>query len=377
MKKTAVFLITVFLLQFVFGLSVSASPEVSAKSAVVIDAGSGKILYAKDAHSPRGMASTTKIMTALVALENSALDRLVSVDPRACGVEGSSVYLFENEKITMESLLYALMLQSANDAAEAIAYAICDEMEDFVALMNQKANEMGLVSTHFDNPHGLDGETHYTTAYELALIAAKALENETFAEIVSTVKKTIPLHNGEATRLLVNHNRLLKEYDDIIGVKTGYTKKCGRTLVSAAQREGVRLICVTLDDGNDWADHRNLLDYGFSLYKENTIANTGEFSYTVPVCGAEQPFICVKNQEPLLAVLPNNHGEITTVTELPRFLYAGIEKGTAVGKIIFYADGVKIGEALLYAQESAPIHRKEKNFWKIIFSFLSERKRES
>ena len=377
MKKTAVFLITVFLLQFVFGLSVSASPEVSAKSAVVIDARSGKILYAKDAHSPRGMASTTKIMTALVALENSALDRLVSVDPRACGVEGSSVYLFENEKITMESLLYALMLQSANDAAEAIAYAICDEMEDFVALMNQKANEMGLVSTHFDNPHGLDGETHYTTAYELALIAAKALENETFAEIVSTVKKTIPLHNGEATRLLVNHNRLLKEYDDIIGVKTGYTKKCGRTLVSAAQREGVRLICVTLDDGNDWADHRNLLDYGFSLYKENTIANTGEFSYTVPVCGAEQPFICVKNQEPLLAVLPNNHGEITTVTELPRFLYAGIEKGTAVGKIIFYADGVKIGEALLYAQESAPIHRKEKNFWKIIFSFLSERKRES
>ncbi len=377
MKKTAFFLITVFLLQFIFGLSVFALPDVSAKSAVVIDAESGKILYAKDAHSRRGMASTTQIMTALVALENSSLDRLVTVDPRACGVEGSSVYLFENENITMESLLYALMLQSANDAAEAIAYAICSDMEDFVALMNAKADEMGLNATHFDNPHGLDGETHYTTAYELALIAAEALENEIFAEIVSTVKKSIPLHNGEATRLLVNHNRLLREYGDIIGVKTGYTKKCGRTLVSAAQRDGVRLICVTLDDGNDWADHRSLLDFGFSLYEENTLAAEGAFSYTVPVCGGETSSVCVKNRESLSAVLPKNHGEITVVTELPRFLYAEVEKGEAIGKNVFYADGVKIGEVLLYAQDSVPIHRKEKNFWKIIFSFLNERKRES
>ena len=377
MKKTAVLLLVFFLASFLFNLSVSALPEVSAKSAVVIDAESGKILYEKDAHSRRGMASTTKIMTALVALENSELDRLVSVDPRACGVEGSSVYLFENEKITMESLLYALMLQSANDAAEAIAYAICDAMEDFVALMNEKADEMGLTATHFDNPHGLDGETHYTTAYELALIAAETLENEMFAEIVSTVKKSIPLHNGEATRLLVNHNRLLREYDDIIGVKTGYTKKCGRTLVSAAQRDGVRLICVTLDDGNDWADHRALLDFGFSLYEESAVADVGEFTYTVPVCGGKTSSVCVKNREPLTAILPKNHGEITVVTELPRFLYAGVEKGKVIGKNVFYADGVKIGEVLLYAQDSVPIDREEKNFWKIIFPFFNERKRES
>ena len=377
MKKTAVFLSAIFLFQFVFSFPVLASPEVSAKSAVVIDAESGKILYEKDAHSRRGMASTTKIMTALVALENSSLDRLVTVDPRACGVEGSSVYLFENEKITMESLLYALMLQSANDAAEAIAYAICGEMEDFVALMNGKADELGLNATHFDNPHGLDGETHYTTAYELALIAAEALQNEIFSEIVSTVKKSIPLHNGEATRLLVNHNRLLWEYDDIIGVKTGYTKKCGRTLVSAAQRDGVRLICVTLDDGNDWADHRALLDFGFSLYENNTIAAEREFSYTLPVCGGEASSVCVKNQESLSAILPKNHGEITVITELPRFLYAGVEKGEAIGKNVFYADGIKIGEVLLYAQESVPICRERKKFWKIIFPFLNERKRES
>ena len=192
MKKTAVLLLTVLLVQLVFPLSTSASPVISAKSAVVIDADTGRILYEQDVHTRRGMASTTKIMTALIALENASLDRLVTVDARACGVEGSSVYLFAGEKITMETLLYALMLQSANDAAEAIAYEIAGSIDGFAELMNQKADEMGLTATHFDNPHGLDGETHYTTAYELALIAAYALRNEAFAEIVGTVKKTIP-----------------------------------------------------------------------------------------------------------------------------------------------------------------------------------------
>ena len=377
MKKTAVLLAVIFLFQIVFPVAALAAPENSAQSAVLIDAKSGKILYEKNAHTRKGMASTTKIMTALVALENSPLDRIVTVDPRACGVEGSSVYLFENEKISMESLLYALMLQSANDAAEAIAYAVSGSMEAFVGLMNQKATELGLTATHFDNPHGLDGETHYTTAYELARIAAEALENEVFAEIVSTVKKTIPLHNGEATRLLVNHNRLLREYDDIIGVKTGFTKKCGRTLVSAAQKNGVRLICVTLDDGNDWADHRALLDYGFSLYEENKITETGKCSYNVPVCGGNAPSVRVENKESLSALLPKNHGDIVSVTELPRFLYAGVKEGDVIGKTVFYADGIKLGEVLLYAQSSVPIQREEKNFWKIIFSFLYERKRES
>jgi D-alanyl-D-alanine carboxypeptidase len=261
MKKTAVLLAVILFVQLLFPCSLLAAPDISAKSAVVIDADTGKILYEKDAHTRRGMASTTKIMTALVALEHVSPDMLVTVDPRACGVEGSSVYLFANEQITMETLLYALMLQSANDAAEAIAYAVAGSIEGFADLMNQKADALGLTATHFDNPHGLDGDTHYTTAYELALIAAHAMENTLFAEIASTVKKEIPLHNGEASRLLINHNRLLREYDDIIGVKTGYTKKCGRTLVSAAQRDGVRLICVTLADSHDWADHRALLDY--------------------------------------------------------------------------------------------------------------------
>jgi len=375
MKKTAVLLAFILCWQIFFSVPVWATPATSARSAVLIDAATGRILYEQDAHTRRGMASTTKIMTALVALEQASPDMLVTVDPRACGVEGSSVYLFEHEKITMETLLYALMLQSANDAAEAIAYAVAGSIESFAEMMNQKADGLGLTATHFDNPHGLDGETHYTTAYELALIAAHAMENETFAEIVSTEKKIVPLHNGEASRLLINHNRLLREYDDIIGVKTGYTKKCGRTLVSAAERNGVRLICVTLNDGNDWADHRALLDYGFSLYEEVALSDT--VSCEIPVCGGTQPSVFAHTRECPTAVLPQGHGTIRTVMEIPRFLYAGVNEGDVVGKAVFYADGEKIGEAFLYAEASVPIFRKEKSFWNRIFSFLYGQKRES
>jgi D-alanyl-D-alanine carboxypeptidase len=188
----------------------------------------------------------------------------VTVPPEAAGVEGSSVYLKAGEKIKLEDLLYALMLSSANDAAAAIAISVSGSIDAFAELMNAKARELGLENTHFENPHGLDVEEHYTTAYELAKIAAYALENEMFAKIVSTVKHIVPASEGGYARALVNHNRLLREYDDIIGVKTGFTKKCGRTLVSAARRGGVTLVCVTLCDGDDWRDHRAILDYGFS-----------------------------------------------------------------------------------------------------------------
>ena len=375
MKKTAVLLLSIFLIQMFLPIAVSASPTVSAKSAVVIDADTGRILYEQDAHTRRGMASTTKIMTALVALEQASPDMLVTVDPRACGVEGSSVYLFAGEKITMETLLYALMLQSANDAAEAIAYAIAGSVEKFADLMNQKADELGLTATHFENPHGLDGETHYTTAYELALIAAYAMKNDSFAEIVSTVKRVVPLHNGEASRLLINHNRLLREYDDIIGVKTGYTKKCGRTLVSAAERDGVRLICVTLNDGNDWMDHRALLDYAYSLYGEVRLSEP--ISFEIPVCGGAVSSLVVRTRECPTAVLPQGYGEIRFVTEIPRFLYAGIHEGDVVGRVVFYSDGVEIGEAFLYAESDVPVARKKKSFLENIFSFLKKRKGES
>ena len=229
------------------------------------------------------MASTTKIMTALVAIENCPIDKMVTVSPEAVGVEGSSVYLKANEKISMESLLYALLLSSANDAAAAIAYEVAGGIPEFAELMNEKAKSLGLENTHFANPHGLDDAEHYTTARELALIARAALENETFSKIVSTKKKTISIHDGEESRLLVNHNRLLFEYDDVVGVKTGYTKKCGRTLVSAAEKDGVHLIAVTLSDGNDWVDHRAMLDYGYEKIECVTLCKAGDFRRTLHV----------------------------------------------------------------------------------------------
>ncbi len=347
-------------------------PSVSAKSAVLMDAETGRVLFGKDENTRRGMASTTKIMTALVALEQCEPNRLVTVAPEACGVEGSSVYLFPEEQITMETLLYALMLQSANDAAEAIAYEISGSIEGFAALMNEKAKAFGLSDTHFENPHGLDHKEHYTTALELAEIAAKALEHELFCQIVSTKKKAIPLHNGEATRLLVNHNRLLREYEDIIGIKTGYTRATGRTLVSAAKRDGVTLICVTLDDGNDWADHRALLDYGFSLYESFEIAKIGEYSMQIPVCGGEASAVLVQNTEALTVHLPKNHGTISAVWELPQFLYAGFEKYAEVGRIRFFSDGVEIGMLKLLTTESISCLPKKQTILQKIFSLLGK-----
>ena len=326
----------------------ASAVSVSAVSAVMIEAESGDIIYEKYAHKRMGMASTTKIMTAICAIENMPVDTVITIPPEAQGVEGSSVYLRAGEKLTLEELLYALMLQSANDAAEAIAIAVSGSVEDFAALMNEKAHELGLKDTHFENPHGLDGDKHYTTAYELAKIAAYALENATFARIASTVKKEIPSVEGVGARILVNHNRLLREYGDIIGVKTGFTRKCGRTLVSAAERDGVRLICVTLNDGDDWRDHRAMLDYGFALYESVALCREGSIRFTLPVVGGVCGSVEVYNTEELTVSLPSGHGEITERTELPRFIYAGQKADVPVGKTRFFCDGKEIGSVSLY-----------------------------
>ena len=208
------------------------------------------------------MASTTKIMTAIVTIENLDLDRIVAVDDRAIGIEGSSIYLKQGEEISVRALLYALMLRSANDAAAALAYEISGSTEDFALLMNEKAAELGLSDTNFENPHGLDSENHYTTAHDLAIISAYAMSNQTFREIVSSRKALI--ESSAEKRMLINHNKMLSYYDGCIGIKTGYTKKSGRSLASAAERDGATLICITINAPDDWNDHKKLFDYGFS-----------------------------------------------------------------------------------------------------------------
>ncbi len=354
MKK----IICLLLVLLLFSPMISAL-DTGARSAVLIDAASGKVLYGKDEYTRRGMASTTKIMTALVAIENIPLDTLIEVPREAAGVEGSSVYLVEGEKISIKDLLYALMLASANDAATAIAVSVAGSVAEFADMMNAKARELGLVDTHFENPHGLDADTHYTSAYELAVIAAHALENETFCKIVSTVKYTIPASEAHAARLLVNHNRLLREREEIIGVKTGFTKKCGRTLVSAAEKDGVRLIAVTLNDGDDWRDHKNMLDYGFSLYEKEVLCTEDEFCFEVPLVGGEKGSVTVKNRLPVSVSLLKGHSETEKKIKLPHFVYAGEEKGKDIGVLEFYLDGRKIGESPLYIAEDIPIKSKK------------------
>lgn len=315
-----------------------------------MEADSGEVIFGKNTDERLGPASTTKIMTALVALERMAADDIIPFDARAEGVEGSSAYMRTGEKYTLEELLYAMMLQSANDAAACIAYAVGGSIEGFAEMMNEKAEELGLENTHFENPHGLDGENHFTSAYDLAMIAREALKNETFAKIVSS--KTARIGEGENTRVFRNHNRLLFEYGDITGVKTGFTKRCGRTLVSSAERDGVRLICVTLSDGDDWRDHRRMLDAGFEMHESVVLCREGELNFGVHVCGGQTATVIVSNAEEKRITLRKDHGEIETRTEMPPFVYADIHIGDILGRVRFYLDGKEIASCELCATEN-------------------------
>ncbi len=349
--------------------------SLSAKSAVLIDADSGRILYGKDETVRLPMASTTKIMTALCAVELCSPDRIITVDPAAVGIEGSSVYLHTGEQLTLLQLLYALLLESANDAAAAIAIGVAGSTEAFVARMNQKATALGLKNTHFENPHGLDGETHYTTAYDLALIARAALAHPLLKTVMSTRKITIPLDGGSGVRLLVNHNKLLRSYEGAIGVKTGFTKKSGRCLVSAAERDGLCLIAVTLSAPDDWNDHRALLDAGFATYEKVELCGKDGFLSPLPVVGGCEDYVLVKGGQTAALTLPRQRGTMLCTVELPRFTYAPVAADETVGRLIFRCDidGDGTAEPLAtvplltsYAME----RQKPLTLWQRILRFL-------
>lgn len=241
-----------------------------------MDADTGAVFYEKNADVPSLIASTTKIMTGLLVCENCDLDEKVTVPQEAVGIEGSSVYLRAGETLTVRDLLYGMLLQSGNDAATALALHLSGSVEAFAEQMNKKVCELGLTNTHFANPHGLDDEGNYGSARDLATLTAYALKNPDFAQAVSTKSYRV----GE--RCFVNHNKLLWRCEGAIGVKTGYTKKAGRILVSAAERNGRTLICVTVSAPDDWNDHCKLYDYGFSQYEMTEIATQGKKVGTLP-----------------------------------------------------------------------------------------------
>lgn len=353
----------------------TALTSTSAQSAVLIRADTGDILFRQNESAKLPMASTTKIMTALVAVETLPLDTPVCVTAESVGVEGSSIYLTEGEVLTLEELLYALLLESANDAAAAIAVACAGSIQDFSALMNQKASELGLTSTHFVNPHGLDHEEHYTTAYELSLIAKAALAHESLRTIMSTQKATVSHHGEDGVRLLVNHNKLLRSYEGAIGVKTGFTKKSGRCLVSAAERDGLTLIAVTLHAPDDWKDHTAMLDYGFSLFEWVELCRAGEYEQPLWVVGGMQEYVMIKNREGLSLPLHKAYGDISCVVELPLFAYAHIAQGDELGQLVYYAkrpDGTRqeLGRVSLYAQYDVVRVTYKTSLWEKVTSFF-------
>lgn len=322
--------------------------NISANSACLIEAKSGRVLYSKNSTKQMPMASTTKVMTAIVAIESEIpLDKIITIPSMAVGVEGSSVYLKKGEKVTFEMLLYALMLSSANDAAVAIAHTVCGSVNTFVELMNEKAKNLGLENTHFTNPHGLFDENHYTTAEDLAKIMAYAMKNEFFSKITLCQKKAFSRDDGTSF-LLTNHNRLLKYYDGVIGGKTGFTKKSGRCLVTCAERDGLRLIAVTLSAPNDWDDHTKLYDFGFSNYKR---VHFSALKVKIPVISGTKNEILLSN-EAFSTVLSQEHGEIDVIVKAPRFLFASVKKGEQIGEIIYKCDGKTIASSPLFSLEN-------------------------
>jgi serine-type D-Ala-D-Ala carboxypeptidase (penicillin-binding protein 5/6) len=251
-------------------------PGTSAEAAALIDVKSGRLLYAQQGDKRMRIASLTKIMTAIVAIEQGKLSDQVTVSKNAFGKEGSSIYLKLGEEMSLHHLLYGLMLRSGNDAATAIAEHVGGSEQGFVYLMNEKARELGMEHSRFMNPHGLDHNDHYSTANDMAKLTAYALQNPTFQEIVKTEVKKVPNPTESWDHVWSNKNKMLNMYDGADGVKTGYTKIAKRCLVSSATRNGQQLAVVTLNDSNDWLDHRNLLDWGFSQYKLTPLVQKGE-----------------------------------------------------------------------------------------------------
>jgi len=255
----------VALTAFTANAAAVGTPEVSAVAAIVIDANTGLTIYAKNSKAVRAPASLTKVMTAILTIEAGDLDTAFTVDNAAIHVEGTSMGLRENDIVTRRALCYGMLLPSGNDAANAAAVSVAGSIGDFVKLMNAKAKLIGMNDTHFANPHGLDQNGHYTTAYDMALLTAYALKNKTFAEMCSVGEKWLSFGNPPHNRRLKNNNKMLYLYNGCIGVKTGYTDAARRCLISAATRKGETLIAVTLGAPDDWNDHTKMLDYGFLL----------------------------------------------------------------------------------------------------------------
>lgn len=346
-RKWAVCLAAVLL--FAAGWPPARAAAVSARAYALVEQTTGRVIAGADLDERLPMASTTKIMTGLLACESGELDKTFTVPPEALTVEGSSMGLQPDEPITLRALVYGLMLESGNDAANSIAMLLGGSIEGFAAQMNARARALHLDNTHFENPSGLGADGHYTTALDLARLGAYAMKNPDFAQIVGTRRATVTYNGIAGARTLVNHNRLLGSYDGEIGIKTGFTKKSGRCLVSCARRNGVTLVLATLNDPDDWRDHADLLDQGFSALECKPLLDA-PVERRVRVAGGVQSAVTVRCDPTVTAALRADEiGKVTMQVRLPGKVAAPVRTGQKIGELRFTLDGAEIAHGDLLA----------------------------
>jgi D-alanyl-D-alanine carboxypeptidase/D-alanyl-D-alanine carboxypeptidase (penicillin-binding protein 5/6) len=312
---------------------------ISAHSAILINADTGAVVFEKNPFERRAIASTTKIMSALLTLEAGDPDKPFTVDSYAIRVEGTSMGLQESDIVTRRILTYGMMLPSGNDASQAAAVSVSGSIPEFVKLMNRRAEQIGMKDTRFANPSGLDAEGQYSTAFDLALLTQTALRNCDFTRICAMESVRTEFGNPPYTRWLYNNNKLLHMYPGIIGVKTGFTDAARRTLVSAAQRDGVTLIAVTLNAPDDWNDHMKMYDYGFSVVKSQPV-DYDLSEHFVNVAGGEMTRVPVRAAEiPTVPLCDHEMRHVEVKTAVLPFIYAGFDEGEQVGLLEFYYNG--------------------------------------
>lgn len=334
--------------------------DVSAASAVMIEAATGDVVYEKNAYEQRSMASTTKIMTTLLCLESGNLDDSFIVDENAIMVEGSSMGLVKGDVVTKRVLCCGMMLPSGNDAANATAVKLAGSIGAFSDMMNERAEKIGMKNTHFVTPSGLeaDGE-HYSTAYDMALLTREALKNEEFRRICGSSSIKVKFGNPPYERTLFNTNKLLNMYDGVIGVKTGFTDEAGRCLVSACERDGITLICVTLNAPDDWNDHMKMYDYGF-LSTDLRVCPTDSIM-DIDVVGSDKNSIRTSAANELTyGGISGKQYDITVKYSMNPFVYAPVCVGDVIGRADYYCNGVFIGSVDVLSAENADLIKVER-----------------
>lgn len=332
----------------------AAAPEIVGEGAALIDGRNGQFLYEKNPSQRFYPASTTKILTAVIALENGKLDARVKIPAEACNVEGSAIGIIEGEQMSLEDLLYALLLNSGNDTAVAIAIHVAGSVDKFTDLMNKKAAELGAVDSHFNNPNGLPDPNHYSTAHDMALISYYAMQNPEFRRIAATKIRTIERSDPDAQTYLENHNRLLWNYEGAIGLKTGYTEEAGQCLVSAADRNGREMLAVVMkSEGNNiWTDSTALLDYGFDAYNNVNLIQAGKVIGEVPVrYGVIDSVPVLTGSSMSYNFTKDKTADFREEVRLAADVAAPVKTGAKLGELVFFAGAYELGRVDLTAQK--------------------------